>query len=148
MISSLIPNRVFICSEKFTTSSFSLFRNQSGATTKFSEHLNTFKTSKNSQRTSKIKIIKKIIKSYRNVKFRYTHSYMCLLQTPEWVAADWFRKKMKEEILNFSEHLKTLKTVKNSQRTSKIKIAKKCTKRSSECGKSTFKPVEIGDFTL
>ena len=33
--------------------------------------------------------------------------------------------EMKEEVLNFSEHLKTLKTIKNSQRTNKIKIVKK-----------------------
>ena len=52
---------------------------------------------------------------------------------------------MKEEILNFSEHLKTFKTVKNSQRTRKIKIIKKGTRTSAECWISA---VEIGDFTL
>ena len=67
-----------------------------------------------------------VSKSYRNAKFQYTHDCLCLLQIPEWVAADWFRKKVKDKILNFSEHLKTFKTVKNSQRTRKMKIIRKC----------------------
>ena len=56
------------------------------------------------------------------MKIRYIHDYLCLLQPPECVAPDWFRNKLKEEVLNFSEHLKTLKSVGNSRRYNKIKI--------------------------
>ena len=45
-----------------------------------------------------------------------------LLQIQEWVAPARFRKNQKEQVLNFSEHLKTFKMIKNSLRTSKSKI--------------------------
>ena len=56
------------------------------------------------------------------MKLREVHAYLRLLQPPEFVAASQLSKKVKEECLSFPEHLKTLKTVENSQRYSNPRI--------------------------
>ena len=64
----------------------------------------------------------RIIREYKTPIF----PYLFVSATTWWVSSTRLISKIiKEEILDFSEHLKTLKTIKNSQRTSKIKITRK-----------------------
>ena len=98
-------------------------QNQRGEDSNVSKHLKTSKSIQNSRRWSNLKTtseFREMFLKWLNIYWfgglANVGNYISLLQTPEWVAPARFRKNRREEILNFSEHLKTLKSVKNSRR--------------------------------